>query len=248
MIYGYIYKITIENPESVFDGCYYIGQRKCNHNIEEDKYYGSGKYIKHYQNKYGTKGLNKEILELCESKKEIDEKEKFYINHMNENDCFSNGGKCLNISEGGEKGWSAESHLKGVQTRKNNGSYKLSKEVLEVISIKNRGKRRTPEMIEKYRLSKLGNKNPMYGKKQSEKQKKELKKYWEKGVHNKGKTLEETYGKEKGELIRQKFRDLNKGKKYWNNGKQNKFQKECPGEGWVRGRLPYKKRTYNDIT
>lgn len=30
------------------------------------------------------------------------------------------------------------------------------------------------------------------------------------------------------------------GKHFWNNGKEQKFQKECPGENWVRGMLPVK--------
>lgn len=28
------------------------------------------------------------------------------------------------------------------------------------------------------------------------------------------------------------------GKKKWNNGMENKYSEECPGEGWVRGFLP----------
>lgn len=40
----------------------------------------------------------------------------------------------------------------------------LSKETRLKISMGNKGKKYSPQTIEKYRLSKLGNKNPMYGK------------------------------------------------------------------------------------
>ena len=30
------------------------------------------------------------------------------------------------------------------------------------------------------------------------------------------------------------------GKTCWNNGEINKFSAECPGEGWIKGRLKKK--------
>ena len=30
-----------------------------------------------------------------------------------------------------------------------------------------------------------------------------------------------------------------KGRHFWNNGKETRLVKECPGIGWVRGRLTY---------
>lgn len=38
------------------------------------------------------------------------------------------------------------------------------------------------------------------------------------------------------------------GKYHWNNGIEHKFQKECPGEGWVRGMLPTKPDDKRHIT
>lgn len=115
-----------------------------------------------------------------------------------------------------------------------------SAETKAKISKSNSGKVRSLESKEKYRNSKLGNKNPAFGKPQSEKQKAALKKYIENGTYNKGKTLKEIFGNEKAIKLKEKFSELNRGRLYWNNGKQNKFQKDCPGPEWKRGRLPYK--------
>lgn len=39
---------------------------------------------------------------------------------------------------------------------------------------------------------------------------------------------------------KQKMRKRREGLKWWNDGKTNVMKKECPGEGWKRGRLYYK--------
>lgn len=117
---------------------------------------------------------------------------------------------------------------------------KLSEETKQKISVSNKGKLRSDEAKERYRNSKLGNKNPRFGKSQTDTQRLQLENYWKEGVYNKGKTLEEIFGEEKATKLKEKFSKLNQGKVYWNNGKQNKFQKESPGIGWKRGRLPYK--------
>ena len=45
------------------------------------------------------------------------------------------------------------------------------------------------------------------------------------------------------EEAKQKIRDKIKGKKKWNNGVRNMYSIECPGDGWVPGFLPRKKRS-----
>jgi group I intron endonuclease len=86
---GIIYKITnkINNKE-------YIGQSIHN----DDKYYGSGKYIKRAIEKYGTENFEKEIIEEC-SNDILDEREKYWINEYN---TFENG---YNLTLGGQNGW-----------------------------------------------------------------------------------------------------------------------------------------------
>ena len=51
---------------------------------------------------------------------------------------------------------------------------------------------------------------------------------------NKGKTS--CYSKE---TLQKKSKSMT-GKLWWTNGIQNKLLKECPGEGWTRGRLRFK--------
>ena len=116
----------------------------------------------------------------------------------------------------------------------------ISTETKNKISKSNTGKVRSLESKQKYKNSKLGNKNPRFGKKQTNKQITQLEKYWKNGTYNKGKTLEEIFGNEKTAELKEKFSKLNQGKLYWNDGKQNKFQKDCPGPEWKRGRLPYR--------
>jgi hypothetical protein len=45
------------------------------------------------------------------------------------------------------------------------------------------------------------------------------------------------YGKITPPEVRNKIGQSKVGKKLWNNGEQQKFSKECPGEGWVLGGL-----------
>lgn len=121
-----------------------------------------------------------------------------------------------------------------------NKGKKLSEETKLKVSVSNKGKKRSLKAKENYRKSKLGNKNPRFKKPQSEKQKAALQKYIESGTYNKGKKLEEIFGEKEASKLKERLSELNRGKLYWNNGKQNKFQRQCPGLEWKRGRLPYK--------
>ena len=90
--YFYIYKITC--TEGSFKNKFYIGQHSTS-NLD-DGYKGSGKKLLDYYKKY-PKEYTKEILCYCSNKSELDIKEKYYIEHLyNEN--------CLNIAKGGSGG------------------------------------------------------------------------------------------------------------------------------------------------
>jgi hypothetical protein len=44
-------------------------------------------------------------------------------------------------------------------------------------------------------------------------------------------------GKDVSPETREKLRQLNKGKKWWNNGAEQRHCHQCPGEGWINARL-----------
>lgn len=84
-----IYKIT-----NKFNGKIYIGKHITS-NLE-DGYMGSGKLLKLAIIKYGIKSFEKSILEFCEDRDKLNEREKFFISE-------NIGG--YNIAKGGEGGF-----------------------------------------------------------------------------------------------------------------------------------------------
>ena len=75
-MYGYIYKTT-----NLFNGKIYIGQhRNTKFNPE---YLGSGIRLNNVINKYGKENFAVEMLEICESENELNEKEIYWISKLN---------------------------------------------------------------------------------------------------------------------------------------------------------------------
>lgn len=91
-MYGYIYKTTFPN------GKIYIGQ---SHKYKEfnPKYHGSGTIVSKFLQTHDESELNTVLLEWCESKEKLDEREKYWITTLNT--LLPNG---YNISVGGEGG------------------------------------------------------------------------------------------------------------------------------------------------
>lgn len=158
-IYGYIYKITSPSNKN------YIGKTtnlkvryaayKNNKTKSQNKIYNS--ILKH-----GWENHTFEILDVVyieeNSKIKLSDLEIYYIKFY---DSFTNG---LNLSLGGEGvGKGNIPHNKGIY-----GVYKTKEETKIKISNKNKGRKITEEQKVNYRLSKLGDKNPMFNKKQSE--------------------------------------------------------------------------------
>ena len=149
----YVYEIT-----NLVNGKKYIGKRSCNCPIEDDKYMGSGKYLKNAIKKYGKENFKKTVLEICVNEKDAFDREEYYINtfnaHINSN--------YYNISSGGDGGrgnfvnktTSEMADIYGKISEKNKGhkrSYgrKLSIESRKKISDAHKGKKIPLDVISK---------------------------------------------------------------------------------------------------
>jgi group I intron endonuclease len=115
--------------------------------------------IKRAISKYGKENFKKEILQICESKKELNFAEKFWIWHYNSmvpiGYNIADGGQGGNLGEivnkklrGMQKPQSMKEKTRQRQTGKNNSFY---------------GKKHSKSYLEKMKLCKNGNKNGMYG-------------------------------------------------------------------------------------
>lgn len=130
------------------------------------------------------------------------------------------------------------------------------------------GRRHSKETRKKISMSRsgklCGEKHPMFGKRHSEESRKKMSiarsgKYPSEesrkkmSIAHKGKFCGERnpmFGKHHSEESRKKMSMSRSGEKnpvfgtqWWNNGTINKRSRECPGEGWVRGRTKTSKKT-----
>lgn len=94
-MYGFIYITT-----NHINGKMYIGQKKYDKNNKWKSYLGSGIALKRAIKKYGESNFSKDIIEECETKETLDEREKYWIDYYNavESDDF------YNIASGGDGG------------------------------------------------------------------------------------------------------------------------------------------------
>ena len=99
--YGYVYKITNKLNNKV-----YVGQRKSN---KVDNYYwGSGKLVAAAIAKYGQENFQRDILQWCYSKEELNQAEIYWIQELN---ALTQG---YNLSPGGNGGYLGQETSKNV--------------------------------------------------------------------------------------------------------------------------------------
>lgn len=212
-MYGYIYLTT-----NLTNNRKYIGQRKWNDitTIDEDQYLGSGLILKQAIKNLGRDFFIKEIICICETKEELDEKEKFYISKYN----AVNDNTFYNIHEGGTGGFTRagyseeefresmrKTHLKSI-------GRKLSPEHIEKIRQSSTGRKKSPEEIEKMRERMTGKNNPMYGRKMSEENKRKLiESHNGFFAYNKGKKMSDEQKLKISESCKKTFRENNVGEK-----------------------------------
>lgn len=128
-MYGYIYLTT-----NLINNKKYIGQH-CAESFD-NSYYGSGKHLKSALRIYGKENFKCEILKECFSQEELDTSERYFIKYFNavDSDMY------YNIALGGTMCQLA------YQTQ----------ETRDKIGTSNRGKKRTPDMVERNRNYRLG--------------------------------------------------------------------------------------------
>ena len=148
-----IYKTT-----NLINGKIYIGQ----YSGKNENYLGSGKYFLRALKKYGKKNFTREILEECNFKEQLDNREKYWIEELHARNIEIG----YNIAKGGQTGFikgsthSEESINKMKRFGPDNHFY---------------GKKHTEESKQKmkeHQPDKTGENNPMYGKTFSEESKK----------------------------------------------------------------------------
>jgi group I intron endonuclease len=132
-----VYKTT-----NLINGKIYIGQDS----NADPKYFGSGNLLKKAFKKYGIESFKKEILEECTSKKDLNDKEKYWINFFNS----TNKKIGYNISEGGTGGKLTIVEWKKGKTYEEAYGEEKAKEIKNRLSEKRKGKKRnfvniTPE-------------------------------------------------------------------------------------------------------
>lgn len=117
-MYGYIYLTT-----NLINDKKYIGKHKYDKPEIDESYLGSGSILTKAFKKYGKSNFKSEIICCCETLKELNEKEQYYINLYN---CVNNP-EYYNITFGGAGG-----SAKGI--------YKHTEEAKKQISEKQKGK------------------------------------------------------------------------------------------------------------
>lgn len=89
---GYIYITT-----NKINGRIYIGQKNGKYN---PSYLGSGKMLQKAVNKYGAENFENRVIEWCETKDKLNEREIYWISKYN---CFANTGIGYNLAKGGNQ-------------------------------------------------------------------------------------------------------------------------------------------------
>jgi group I intron endonuclease len=144
----YIYKTT-----NIITNKIYIGKRVYREK-DDDWYLGSGLLLKKSIKKYGRKFFKKEILEWCNSEKELSEREKFWIKYYSATNLKIG----YNLSLGGDGGNVGILAYEKISLKLKNK--KKKKSFGENVSKKLKGKKRSDATKEKIRKTLSGRKRP----------------------------------------------------------------------------------------
>lgn len=152
-MFGYIYKITNLHNNKV-----YIGKHKYDKPELDESYIASGSLINKAINKYGLENFMRELVVVCDSVSELNEKEKYYIKFFNS--MYPNG---YNLTSGGDgisepSEWMIEINRQKHLGRKQSEETKLKRietlkkvihdeEWVQKIAQANKGQKPAPETL-----------------------------------------------------------------------------------------------------
>ena len=260
-MYGYVYKIIINDKDSSINGHYYIGQHKCKIDNEIDvNYWGSGTVMRNYIAKHGTTNLTREILEWAESLSDLNNLEKEYV------DMSLRDPLCINIVCGGyvptTHRWYTDGKNDICAISSPNDNWKSGsrsnvnmEKAREIISMKAKGTKTYNNGEREIRCK--GNPPEGYvpGRLQSctvftEKHRQKMRNIMSSGYHWYNNGIDQIYTKDDppegythGMLIpeedRQKNSEIRTGSRYYNNGIKTIviLNDEIPPDGYVPGIL-----------
>jgi group I intron endonuclease len=215
-----IYKIT-----NLINGKVYVGQDS----RDRENYFGSGVVIKSAIKKYGINNFKRDILQMCDTKDELNDAEILWIEKLNSQ--VPNG---YNLAIGGHRiGSKKGSRLSDNAKLNIKRSWPMRK-----VKYKNElGTKNYDLTIKHLKEAFSGEGNPMYGKHHSEVTKQKM------GVRKLGKNISNEHKKNIGEAsklnwqneeYRNKQTQSRKGKVPWNKG----IKWECKK---LKGRIPWNK-------
>lgn len=165
--YYYIYAI-----KNIINGKKYVGVHATNKEFDIDDYDGSGLLLKNAIRKYGRDNFIFGILEYIKFD-EWQEKEKFWIKELESHTSMWGynqtwgGDGTLGLIWNDNQRKLLKKRMEDPQERfklgAGNRGRKQSQEEIEMRRKKLKGLKRSPGSIERYRLSRIGDKNPMFG-------------------------------------------------------------------------------------
>jgi hypothetical protein len=213
---GYVYKILFS------DGCWYWGTSTYKDNApEKDGYYGSPET---HIAKWGTPHSKIVLRVFGEEQARLDYEEMCIRPDLN-------NPRCLNEHAG--RAFSREvCRAGGRRSAEKSRGVPRTPEVKDKISKKNKGRKLTPEHIQKLKEAERPPVTPEATKKGIESRK---------GYRHSEKTKQKigsgNKGKKRPQELRDRIAETIKGFEWYNNGKENVQAREHPGEGWEKGRI-----------